>query len=199
MKLFSPAAARNAPAIADVLAGWLPSAGTVLEVASGTGEHALHFAREFPELLWLPSDADAHARASVAAWRAEGPPNLLIPIVLDAASPDWPVAAADALVCINMVHISPWAATLGLMTGAARILPAGAPLILYGPYQRNGVPTAPSNEAFDASLNARDGAWGLRSVEEVAAAAAGFELEALVGMPANNLMLLFRRLDVPAT
>ena len=199
MRLFSPAAARNAPVIADVLTGWLPPAGTVLEVASGTGEHALHFAREFSNLLWLPSDLDAQARASVVAWRAEGPRNLLAPIGLDAASPDWPLAAADALVCINMMHISPWAATLGLMTGAARILPAGAPLILYGPFRRNGVPTAPSNEAFDASLKARDPAWGLRSVELVAAAAAGFRLEELVEMPANNLMLLFRRLDVPAT
>jgi len=182
-----------------VLAGWLPPTGTVVEIASGTGEHALHFAREFADLLWLPSDSDAEARASVAAWRAEGPPNLLAPAALDAASPDWPLATADAVVCINMVHISPWTATVGLMAGAARVLPAGAPLILYGPFRRKGAPTAPSNEAFDTSLKARNPAWGLRSVEEVAAAASGFALEELVEMPANNLMLLFRRLTVPAT
>lgn len=200
MKQSSPAAARNGQAIADVLARWLPASGLVLEVASGSGEHALHFARAFPGIRWQPSDPDAEARASAAAWRHEqGPANLLAPIALDAASVDWPIDQADAIVCINMVHISPWASTTGLMAGAARVLRPGAPLVLYGPYRRGGVPTAPSNEEFDASLKARDPAWGLRGVEAVADAASGFALEELIEMPAQNIMLLFRRTNEPST
>lgn len=200
MKRSAPAAARNGQAIADVLARWLPTSGFVLEIASGTGEHALRFAQAFPAHSWQPSDPDPQARASIAAWREEaGLANLLPPVALDAASPHWPLAGAAAVLCINMVHISPWAATMGLMAGAARLLLPGAPLILYGPYRRAGVPTAASNEAFDASLQARDPAWGLRSVEEVATAAEGFALAEVAEMPANNLMLLFRRMDVSAT
>jgi len=168
----------------------------VLEVASGSGEHALHFARAFPALLWQPSDAEPAALRSIEAWRqAEGLPNLLAPVALDAASPDWPVDQADAILCINMVHISPWAATLGLLDGAERLLAAGAPLYLYGAYRREGVSTAPSNEAFDASLKARNPEWGVRRLEAVTAEAErrSLRLDRVVEMPANNLSVVFRR------
>ncbi len=191
MRLSSPAAERNRDAIADVLERWLPDTGLVLEVASGTGEHAVHFARRFPALMWQPSDPDPEARTSIAAW-SEGA-AVRPPMALDAASGDWPIERAAAILCINMVHISPWRATLGLFAVAARVLEPGAPLILYGPYRREAVPTAPSNEAFDLSLKARDPAWGLRRVEDVAAVSSDFALIELVKMPANNLMLLFRR------
>ncbi|MCM8729423.1 DUF938 domain-containing protein [Hephaestia sp. GCM10023244] len=190
----APATRRNREAIAEVLMNALPVAGLVLEVASGSGEHCAHFAREFPGLVWQPSDPDPHARASIVAW-SEGLANVRAPLDLDAVADDWPIARADACVCINMVHISPWEATLGLFAGAARILPRGAPLVLYGPYRRDAVPTAPSNEAFDAALKARDSRWGLRRVEAVRAAAedAGFGFDRLVEMPANNVSLVFRR------
>lgn len=191
MKLSSPAAERNRDAIADVLARWLPDSGLALEIASGSGEHVAHFARRLPSMTWQPSDPDREARASIAAWNENN--AVRPPLMLDAASEVWPLDAAAAILCINMVHISPWAATLGLFAGAARLLPAGAPLILYGPYRRDDVPIAPSNEAFDASLKARDPAWGLRKVEDVAAISPALALAELVEMPANNLMLLFRR------
>jgi len=193
----APAALRNRDYIAAVLRDALPASGLVLEVASGTGEHAIHFAGLFPRLDWQPSDPDPEARASILAWSgAAGLPNLREPVALDAASHHWPVGRADAVLCINMVHISPWAATEGLMRGAARMLTEpGAPLILYGPYRRAGVPTAPSNEAFDASLKARDPQWGLRDLEAVAAEAQrnALRFDRLVEMPANNLILVFRR------
>jgi hypothetical protein len=179
-----------------VLRDVLPARGLVLEVASGTGEHALHFARVFPELRWQPSDPEPAALRSIAAWRAaEGPPNLLAPVQLDARAESWPAAAADAILCINMVHISPWAATLGLLDGAARLLASGAPLVLYGAWRRAGVPTAPSNEAFDESLRARNPEWGLRRLEDVEAEAEkrGFALERVAEMPANNLTVILRR------
>jgi len=190
----APATSRNREPIAAALAEVLPRAGLVLEVASGSGEHCAWFADRFPGLVWQPSDPDDEARASIAAW-CEGLPNVLPPLALDAAAPEWPVAAADALLCVNMVHISPWQATLGLMAGAARLLAPGAPLILYGPYRRADVPTAPSNEAFDASLKSRDPGWGLRALDEVTAAAdaQGLAFERLVEMPANNLTLIYRR------
>lgn len=194
-KRHAPATLRNRDAIVAVLADWLPPAGTVLEVASGSGEHIVHFAAAFPHLDWQPSDPDPDALTSIAAWSAEaGLANLAPPLMLDAASPDWPPARADALLCINMVHISPWSATPGLFAGAARLLPAGAPLILYGPYVEADVPTAESNLAFDASLRARNPEWGLRDTADVKAAAttAGFALTERRAMPANNLMLLFR-------
>lgn len=194
-KRHAPATLRNRDAIVAVLADWLPPAGTVLEVASGSGEHIVHFAAAFPHLDWQPSDPDPDALTSIAAWSAEaGLANLAPPLMLDAASPDWPPASADALLCINMVHISPWSATPGLFAGAARLLPAGAPLILYGPYVEADVPTAESNLAFDASLRARNPEWGLRDTADVKAAAttAGFALTERRAMPANNLMLLFR-------
>jgi hypothetical protein len=168
----------------------------LLEVASGTGEHAACFAGLFPRLLWQPTDPDPDALASIAAWRQEaGLTNLLQPLRLNAAQEPWPLASADAILCVNMVHISPWTATAGLMRGAGRVLPAGAPLILYGPFRRAGIPTAPSNEAFDASLRARDPTWGLRDLEEIAAEAArnGLGLERIVPMPANNLSVVFRK------
>jgi SAM-dependent methyltransferase len=196
VKRYAPATERNREPIAAVLRDVLPAGGIVLEVASGTGEHAAYFAGLFPHLLWQPSDPDPEALASICAWRAEaGLDNLLEPLLLDAAADQWPAARADALLCVNMVHISPWAATLGLLRGAGRLLPAGAPLILYGPYRRADVPTAPSNEAFDRSLRARNPEWGVRRLEDVAAAAegAGLALEQVAEMPANNVTALFRR------
>jgi hypothetical protein len=193
----APHVARNAAPIAELLAAVLPESGVLLEVASGTGEHILHFARKFPHLLWQPSDPDPAALRSIEAWRAEaGLSNLLPAAMLDAREANWPVRAADAILCINMTHISPWAATVGLMRGAGRLLGEGAPLYLYGAYRQEGVATAPSNEAFDANLRARDPDWGLRSIEDVTAEAArnGFALESITPMPANNLSVVFRRL-----
>jgi hypothetical protein len=191
----APAALRNREPIADVLGAWLPSSGLVLEVASGTGEHAVHFAERFPALEWQPSDRDEAALSSITAWRAEAAlPNLRTPIELDAAATDWPIQSADGVMSINMVHISPWESALGLIAGAAHILSAGAPLILYGPWLAGDVQTAPSNLAFDADLKRRDSRWGLRRVEDFAAAAeASFEFADGRSMPANNMMLLFRR------
>ena len=190
----APATLRNREPIAAVLADALPADGLVLEVASGSGEHCAFFAERFPALQWQPSDPDADALASIADWCAELP-NVLPPLTLDAAEAAWPIGAADAILCINMVHISPWEATLGLMAGAAKLLARGAPLFLYGPYRQRGVPTAESNEAFDVSLKTRNPAWGLRHVEDVSAAAAarGLALDRIVAMPANNLSLVFRR------
>jgi SAM-dependent methyltransferase len=192
----APAAARNAGPIAAALHAILPERGLVLEIASGSGEHALRFAREFPQLLFQPSDAEPAALRSIEAWRAEaGLSNLLPPIALDARAAEWPVAAADAILCINMVHISPWAATEGLMRGAGRLLAPGALLYLYGPYRQAGVETAPSNEAFDQSLRARDPYWGVRELEGVVAEAEanGLRLDRIVAMPANNLSVVLRK------
>ena len=196
MKRHAPATERNREPIAAVLRDVLPARGAVLEVASGTGEHAAYFAGLFPDLVWQPTDPDPEALDSIRAWRADtGLANLLEPLRLDASAEAWPVAAADALLCINMVHISPWTATEGLMRGAGRLLPAGGPLILYGPYRRAGVPTAPSNIEFDRSLRARDPHWGLRDLEGVAAEAErnGLWLERVFEMPANNVTAVFRR------
>lgn len=179
-------------AIADALREVLPRSGTVLEVASGSGEHAAYFAGEFPALDWQPSDPDPAARDSITAWCA-GIENVLPPLDLDAAAATWPIDRADAVLCINMVHISPWAATLGLMAGARRLLATDAPLILYGPFLQDGIATAPSNLAFDESLRDRDPRWGIRSVEAVCEAATGFALDRIAAMPANNLLLVFRR------
>ena len=196
MKRFAPATERNREPIAAVLREVLPAAGTVLEIASGTGEHAAFFARLFPELKWQPSDPDPDALSSAQAWQADAEAsNLLPPVFLDAASQTWPLDRADAVLCINMVHISPWAATVGLMKGAARLLPPGGRLILYGPYRRAEVETAASNAAFDASLKARNPHWGLRDLAEVRAEAEGNGLafERLWEMPANNLTVVFRK------
>ena len=192
----APHVARNAGAIVDVLRGILPDRGLVLEVASGTGEHVVHFARAFPQLLFQPSDSDAQALRSTEAWRKEaGLFNLLPAIRLDARAEEWPVGAADAILAINMVHISPWGATLGLIAGAARLLPEGAPLYLYGAYRQEGVPTASSNEQFDEWLKAQDPQWGVRRLEDVVAEAErkGLALDAIVPMPANNLSVVLRK------
>lgn len=196
MKRHAPATARNSEPIGAVLEAELPASGTVLEIASGSGEHAVFFARRFPNLLWQPSDLDLDALASIAAWWEEGnAENLLPPVQLDASSARWPLERADALICVNMVHISPWEATEGLLAGAAAILPPGAPLIIYGPFLEKEVETAESNIAFDASLKARNPAWGLRDRSELdlLAERAGFTRSARHGMPANNLTLVYRR------
>jgi hypothetical protein len=191
----APAALRNREPIAEVLSDWLPKSGLVLEIASGTGEHAVHFAARFPNLEWQPSDVHADALSSIEAWRQESAlPNVRPAIPLDASEVDWPIERADAVLSINMVHISPWTSALGLIAGASRILPGDAPLILYGPWLKDDIETAPSNIDFDADLKRRDPRWGLRGVEEFAAAAEGFELVETRTMPANNLMLLFRRI-----
>jgi SAM-dependent methyltransferase len=192
----APAALRNRQPIAEVLGEWLPASGLVLEIASGTGEHAVYFAERFADLEWQPSDIHPDALASIAACREEsGPANLRSSIVLDASAAVWPIDQADAVLSINMVHISPWASALGLLDATARLLAPGAPLIMYGPWLKADVPTAPSNVAFDADLKRRDPQWGLRSVEEFAAAAKqrDLALSEIRAMPANNMMLLLRR------
>ncbi len=197
MKREAPAAARNRAPIADVLAAELPDKGLVLEVASGTGEHVIHFARRFAQLTWQPSDPDPEARASIAAWIADaGLGNIAAPLELDASSADeWPVQAVDAIVCINMVHISPIAASEGLVAAAGRLLPAGGPLVLYGPWLEDGVETAESNRAFDASLKSRNPQWGLRNAAwmDRLAASHGLRRTNRVEMPANNIMLVYRK------
>lgn len=217
MKRHAPATSRNAGPIAEVLARELPAEGLVLEVASGTGEHAVFMARRFPQLTWQPSDLDREALASIDAYAAEaGLTNLLPALVFDAATGNPPVAHADTLlcinmesnscdsvksvvydacVCINMVHISEWAATEGLFRSCARLLPDGAPLILYGPYIEDEVETAPSNLAFDRSLKERNPEWGLRDLSEIDRLAIqwGFFRSNRVEMPANNLVLVYRK------
>ena len=196
----SPAVARNRDFILAVLRRVLPAQGTgigtVLEIASGTGEHAVHFAAGLPHLIWQPTDTDADALRSISAHRASAQlPNLLPVLELDVCTPSWPVTRADAVVAINMIHIAPWTAAEGLMAGAGRLLPAGSVLYLYGPFEENGRHTAPSNAAFDASLRARDPLWGVRDLDEVADLARrhGLALAERIAMPANNLSLVFRR------
>jgi SAM-dependent methyltransferase len=195
-RLHAPATARNREPILAVLRRVLPSEGLVLEVASGSGEHAAYFAEALPSMRWQPTDCDPQALASIAAHRAAAEtPNLLAPLWLDAVSPDWPVEHADAVVCINMIHIAPWAAAEGLMRGVGSLLPAGGVLYLYGPYRIDGRHTAASNRAFDAQLRAQNPAWGVRDVGEVAdlAACHGLSLVETVPMPVNNLSVVFRR------
>jgi SAM-dependent methyltransferase len=194
--LISPSVARNRDPILSVLCRVLPPTGQVLEIASGTGEHAVHFAAALPHLIWQPTDRDEHALKSISAHRAvSGLSNLLAPLVLDAAAMEWPVEQADAIVAINMVHISPWRATQGLMAGAGRILRPGGVLFLYGAYKENGAHTASSNEAFDLDLRRRNPEWGVRDLESVADLAKeyGLDLVERVQMPANNLGLVFRQ------
>lgn len=195
-KRHAPATVRNRDAISDVLDTVLPASGTVLEVASGTGEHVIHFAHRFPDLVWQPSDYSGVALPSIAAWVAEaGVTNVQPAVQLDASLPDWPVRQADAILCINMIHIAPWVATIGLMAGAGRLLRAGAPLYLYGPYLRDGVETAASNLAFDQSLKDRNPDWGLRHLTDVTALATaqGLHLDRVIEMPANNLSVILRK------
>ena len=193
----SPATARNREPILEVLKPRLAAGARVLEIASGAGEHALFLAAGLPGVSWQPTDRDPDALASIAAWRAQaGLPNLAAPIRLDAAdAATWPSGAVDAIVCINMVHISPWAATEGLMAGAGRLLSPGGKLVLYGPYLEADVPIAPSNLSFDESLKVRDPAWGLRDLADVVALAeaAGLRFAERIAMPANNLIVVFER------
>ena len=192
----APATARNRDPILAVLRRVLPPAGTVLEIASGSGEHAVYFAAGLPHLAWQPTDRDPVALASIAAHRELAQPeNLLPPLALDVCELPWPVSRVEAIVCINMIHISPWAATQCLIAGAAELLGPGAVLYLYGPYMVDGRHTAQSNAAFDASLKAQDPDWGVRDLGDVQALASehGFEFVERVAMPANNLSVVFRK------
>ena len=189
----APAVARNRAVILDALRPVLPPQGLLLEIASGTGEHCAYLASALPALRFQPTEPAPEGRASIDAWCA-GLPNVRPALALDAAADSWPVARADAVLCINMAHIAPWAATMGLLRGAARVLPPGAPLVLYGPWIRDGVETAPSNLDFDASLRERNPDWGLRRLEALAAAAAAeFGAPQVIEMPANNVTLVLRR------
>jgi len=192
----APATERNREPILAVLRNVLPASGTVLEIASGTGQHAVHFAAAFPGLAWQPSDPDSAARESIAAWTAHaGLANVRAPLDLDVCRQPWGIDAADAMVCINMLHISPWAAAEALFAGAGKLLKPGGVLYLYGPYRRGGAHTAPSNAAFDAQLRATDPDWGVRDMEDVVAlgAAHGLRCDEPVPMPANNFSLVFRK------
>lgn len=197
MKRQAPAAARNRQPILDVLTPRLPAQGLVLEIASGSGEHIVHFAEALPDLAFQPSDPSPDARASIDDWvQALALGNVRPALVLDAAGDVWPLERADAVLCCNMIHIAPWEAAVGLVAGAGRILPKDGMLYLYGPYRRGGRHTAPSNEAFDLDLRRRDAAWGVRDLEAVAslAQAQGFGLPEIIDMPTNNLSLVFKRL-----
>jgi len=191
-RIFAPSTQRNRDAIASILGGLLPRDGLILELASGSGEHVIHFASLFPQLTWQPSDTDAHALASIEAWRQHsGLANVRTPLSLDVAAPVWPIRSAEAVLCVNMVHISPWSSTEGLMRGCRQLLTRGQPLFLYGPFLQPGLETAPSNVAFDASLRERNAEWGLRAIEDVIALARrnGFSREQVISMPANNLFI----------
>ncbi|RYG81824.1 DUF938 domain-containing protein [bacterium] len=188
-----PAPERNKQPILDVLARLLPARGRVLEIASGTGQHVLHFAAALPQLAWLPTDPDPlHLDAIKARLETVALPNVEPPVGLDVTRETWPEGTFDAVVCINMIHIAPWTATEALLAGAERHLPTGGVLFLYGPFRRGGH-TAPSNEAFDESLRNRDPAWGVRDLETVEALAAQHRLALteVVEMPANNLSVCF--------
>jgi SAM-dependent methyltransferase len=195
-KWSSPAAERNKGPILEVLARVLPRRGLVLEIASGTGQHVMHFADALPDLTWQPSDPDAELRASVALRLREEPrANVETPIDLDVTTLPWPLQAADAVLAINMIHVAPWSATLALFEGAKTLLAPGHVLFLYGPYRRFGGHTSESNAQFDRDLRARDPAWGLRDMEAVTDVSAGaeFELAETIAMPANNFSLVFKR------
>ncbi len=195
-RICRPHVARNRDPILEVLRRVLPPQGPVLEVASGSGEHAVYFAERLPSLSWQPTDPDPQALASIAAHRAAAmAPNLLPPLLLDVNAERWPVERADAILCCNMIHIAPWSACEGLISGSARVLPAGGVLYLYGPYKIGGRHTAPSNAAFDIDLQARNPQWGIRDLADVTALAGrcGFVLAETVPMPANNLSVIFRR------
>jgi SAM-dependent methyltransferase len=192
----APSAERNKQPILDVLVRVLPSCGLVLEIGSGTGQHAAHFAQALPALTFQPSEMDLDRHASIKAWAAAGKlSNMNPPLAIDVTKRPWPVSAVDAVVCINVIHISPWETTLGLMAGAGSILPAGGVLVTYGPYLRGGAHTSQSNQAFDASLRARNPLWGVRDIDAVARAAGneGLVLEEAVQMPANNFTLVWRK------
>lgn len=195
-RLTAPAAERNKGPILDILKRFLPESGLVLEIASGTGQHVVHFAAALPALTWRPTDLDPEHLISIAAWRQHsGLQNVRPPFEIDVGANPWPIEQANAVLCCNMIHIAPWAATAQLLEGAARVLAPGGVLFLYGPYKRFGAHTAPSNEAFDADLRRRNPEWGLRDMEEVAELAVknGLTLVEIVAMPANNFSVIFRR------
>lgn len=195
MKRHASATLRNRDPILAVLRRWLPATGAVLEIASGSGEHAAFMAPYFPTLTWQPSDAEPCALESIAAWREDiRAPNLLAPLRLDVRQ-DWPVARADAIFCANMVHIAPWDCAVALVEGAGRVLSPGGVLILYGPFRLAGRHTAASNEAFDLDLRARDPRWGVRDLEAIGklAQSAGLDHLDSIAMPANNLSVVWRR------
>jgi hypothetical protein len=195
-RLFAPSTARNRGPILDVLRNVLPAKGVALEIASGAGEHVTFFAQHLPGLTFCPSDPNAEARESISAWIASTRlANVDAPLALNVEEFPWPISAADAIICINMTHISPWSATEALFEGGSRALREGAPLYLYGPYRCGGAHTALSNAEFDGSLRARDAAWGIRDLDDVAACARekGFGEPQVVEMPANNLSVIFRR------
>ncbi len=207
MSSAEPGAGRNAPAtlrnrdpILGVLRELLPASGTVLEIASGTGEHVAYFAPAFPDLIWQPSEPDRTMHPSIVAWaQASGAGNIRAPLAIDTRSSDWAadwgIARADAIININMIHIAPWPVCQGMIAGAGRILAAGGALYLYGPFMQGGRHTAPSNAAFDRGLRAQDERWGVRDLDAVieCARASGLEFERIVEMPANNLSVIFRR------
>lgn len=189
------AAERNRGPILSVLERVLPKQGTVLEIASGTGHHVVWFAERLPQLTWQPSDLDVDCRANIAGWTADsGLANILPPREIDACAQDWGIDGVQAVLCSNMIHIAPWPATQGLIAGAGRLLAARQPLFLYGPFSRGGKHSAPSNEAFDGSLRARNSEWGVRDLDEITALAeaSGFALDEIIEMPANNLSVVFR-------
>jgi SAM-dependent methyltransferase len=195
-RLVSPSADRNKTPIADVLDRLLPETGEVLEISSGVGQHIVHFARRMPRLVWQPTERDAACLRSIAAWsEAEALPNVRPPLFLDVFDDVWPAARADAIVCLNMIHIAPWSATQALLRGARRTLRAGGLLVLYGPFRRDGAHIAESNAEFDRQLQARDPQWGIRNLEDVgrAAAAKGLASGEIHQMPANNLVVSFRK------
>ena len=192
----APAASRNRDPILAVLRDLVPRPAHVLEIASGTGEHAVWFSQALPGLTWQPTDRDEEALHSIAAWRETAAlPNLLPPLWLDASADTWPIARTDVVVAINMIHIAPWAATTGLIAGAERALAVGGLLFLYGPFREGGVHTGDGNAAFDATLRARDPSWGIRDLDEITALAVrhGFTLAERIAMPSNNLSVVFRR------
>jgi hypothetical protein len=195
-RIVRPHVVRNREPILAVLRRVLPASGLVLEIASGSGEHAAYFAKELPSLTWQPSDPDHEALASIAAHRADANlSNLLAPLHLDVTAKQWPIERADVVICNNMIHISPWEATEGLITGASHVLSAGGALFLYGPYKIESRHTAPSNQAFDEDLRGRNPEWGIRDLGDVTALAQcnGFAAPETVQMPANNLSVIFRR------
>lgn len=195
-KGFAPAAERNRQPILDVLRRVLPGTGLVLEVASGTGQHAVFFSEHLSNLRWQPSDASVEALRSINAWVEESNrENLQPPIELDVCSPPWPIASADALLCINMIHISPWETTESLFRGARALLAVGSPLVTYGPYRLHGEHSAPSNAAFDEDLRSRNPRWGVRDIDELIdlAGRTGFALQERMPMPANNMTLVWAR------
>jgi hypothetical protein len=193
---YAPATVRNRDFILDVLRNVLPTTGVILEIASGSGERVVHFVSNFPSLVFQPSDPEPEALLSVAAWvQAAQVTNVRAPIVLDASQSPWPIASADGIICINMIHISPWDAAVRLIRGAAATLSQGSPLYLYGPFKRDGFATTPSNQAFDQNLRDRNPSAGLRDLDAVAAIAqsVGFSVPTVSEMPANNLSVVFRR------